>query len=392
MPHEVFVSYSSDDKSTAETVCDALESNGMHCWIASRDILPSTDWGGAIVNAINASRVMVLVYSAKANDSPQIKREVERAVNRGLAVIPFRIEDVPMSPTLEYFMSTPHWLDAFTPPLQDHLDRLVQTTRVILDRTGADVAMAPGGHTRDRESAQPLTTSSEAARDIWHWVTGGKEAPTLAAVLVPRSDVVGTSTLIAACAAALSILAQVRLGPIWLQPPAVLLTGAILGSRAGAVATASYVALGIIGLPVFGPGVSAWTSVNFGAPYVRYGLGYLLGLVAAAFAVGWLSERRLWDRHYASAARLALAGIAIMYLPGFVWLEVAALLLRERSAPAGVLPSIAMLVITVAFLAFALPRAWAAAGAMRRAASESKSVAVSTHAAPTDTTHTGSPR
>ena len=143
MPHDVFVSYASDDKPTADAVCATLESRGVRCWIASRDILPGMDWGGAIVDAISASRVMVVVYSAKANDSPQIKREVERAVNRGLAVIPFRIEDVPMSKTLEFFMSMPHWLDALTPPLQNHLDRLADTTSAILKGAGAVLAQPP---------------------------------------------------------------------------------------------------------------------------------------------------------------------------------------------------------------------------------------------------------
>ena len=80
MPHDVFVSYSSDDKPTADAVCATLENRGIRCWIAPRDILPGVDWGGAIIEAINPTRAMVLVYSAKANDSPQIKREVERAV------------------------------------------------------------------------------------------------------------------------------------------------------------------------------------------------------------------------------------------------------------------------------------------------------------------------
>jgi biotin transporter BioY len=392
MPHDVFVSYSSDDKPTADAVCATLENNGIRCWIAPRDILPGMDWGGAIVDAINASRLMVLVYSAKANDSPQIKREVERAVNRGLSIIPFRIEDVPMSTTLEYFMSMPHWLDALTPPLQDHLDRLATTTRLILERAGAVLATPPGGQTTlPPPPVRPLTTSRDIAQGIGRWVTGGTESPTLAEVFVPRSDKVATTTLIGAGVIAISILAQVRIGPIWLQPLAVLLTGSILGSRGGGLAVTMYVALGIVGVPVFGPGISAWTTVDFGAPYVRYGLGYLVGLTAAAFAVGWLSERRLWDRHRSSAARLALAGIVLMYLPGVVWLEVAALLMRENRGPAGVLPSIPMLVIIVAVLAFGLPRAWAAVTPIQRAASESKSGTVPTQSTPTETTHTDSP-
>ena len=173
MPHDVFVSYSSDDKPTADAVCATLESKGIRCWIAPRDILPGADWGGANVDAINASRVMVLVYSAKANDSPQIKREVERAVNRGLSVIPFRIQDVPMSTTLEYFMSMPHWLDALTPPLQQHLDRLADTTRLILERSGTILAAPPGGQTSTGRPAPPLTTSREIVEGIGRWVTRG---------------------------------------------------------------------------------------------------------------------------------------------------------------------------------------------------------------------------
>lgn len=390
MSHDVFVSYSSDDKPTADAVCATLENKGIRCWIAPRDILPGMDWGGAIVDAIHASRVMVLVYSAKANESPQIKREVERAVNRGLSVIPFRIEDVPMSTTLEYFMSMPHWLDALSPPLQDHLDRLAETTRLILERAGA-VLTPPGRQTTPPPPPRPLTSSRDIAQGIGRWVTGGTESPTLAEVFVPRSDRVATTALIGTGVIAISVLAQVRIGPIWFQPLAVLLTGAILGSRGGSLAAAIYVTVGIIGIPVFGPGVSAWTPVNFGPPYVRYGLGYLVGLIAAAFAVGWLSERRLWDRHRASAARLALAGVALMYLPGVIWLEVAALLAREARGPAGVLPSIPMLLITVAILALGLPRAWAAVAPMQRAASESRSGVVPTPSTPTETTHKGSP-
>ena len=117
-----------------------------------------------------------------------------------------------------------------------------------------------------------------------------------------------------------------------------------------------------------------------------------MGLTAAAFAVGRLSERRSWDRHRASAARLALIGIALMYVLGFVWLEVAALLKRETQAPSGVLPSILMLVITVAVLAFALPRSWVAAASMKRAQSESTSEAVTARATPAETTNTRSPQ
>jgi hypothetical protein len=132
MAHDVFVSHSSKDKTTADAVCAVLESKGIRCWVAPRDIVPGQDWGESIVEAIKGARVMVLVFSTNANNSQQIKREVERAVNKGIPIIPLRIEDVVPTASLEYFLSTPHWLDAFTPPLENHLHYLAQTIRQIL--------------------------------------------------------------------------------------------------------------------------------------------------------------------------------------------------------------------------------------------------------------------
>jgi hypothetical protein len=131
--HDVFISYSSKDKPVADATCATLEAKGIRCWIAPRDIRPGADWGEAIVDAIHEARVFVLVFSRNANDSPQIKREVERAINKGIPVIPLRIENVMPAKALEYFLSTPHWLDAFSPPLEQHLAYLAAVVQSVLD-------------------------------------------------------------------------------------------------------------------------------------------------------------------------------------------------------------------------------------------------------------------
>lgn len=133
MAHDVFISYSSADKPTADATCATLESKGLRCWIAPRDILPGEEWGGAIVRAIANARALVLIFSSRANTSKQIVREVERAVNHGIPVIPLRTENVMPTDSLEYFINTPHWLDAFSPPLQDHLDYLADVLKHIVD-------------------------------------------------------------------------------------------------------------------------------------------------------------------------------------------------------------------------------------------------------------------
>ncbi|MBU4448969.1 MAG: toll/interleukin-1 receptor domain-containing protein, partial [Proteobacteria bacterium] len=134
MAHDVFVSYSVKDKTTADAICAALEANGIRVWIAPRDVMPGSDWGESIIEAIEQSKVMLLVFSANSNASPQIKREIERSVNKGVTVVPFRIDDILPSKTLEYFISTQHWLDAFTPPLEKHLDSLVSILHSIFTK------------------------------------------------------------------------------------------------------------------------------------------------------------------------------------------------------------------------------------------------------------------
>jgi hypothetical protein len=137
MAHDVFVSYAHQDRTVANAVVATLEAHGIRCWIAPRDILPGSDWGEAILDAIKEAHALVLVFSSSSNDLEQIKREVERTVHQGIAVIPFRIEDVLPNKSLEYFISTQHWLDALTPPLEDHLLQLAETISVLLAKKGA---------------------------------------------------------------------------------------------------------------------------------------------------------------------------------------------------------------------------------------------------------------
>jgi hypothetical protein len=137
MRRPVFVSYSQADRDCAFELVAWVEAHGIPAWIAPRDVAPSADWAAEIIDAIAAARVMVLVLSASSNDSPQVRREVERAVNRQVRILPFRIDEVLPSKSLEYFLSAQHWLDAFPPPRAPHYARLCSTLESILGASGA---------------------------------------------------------------------------------------------------------------------------------------------------------------------------------------------------------------------------------------------------------------
>jgi hypothetical protein len=129
MNFDVFISYPHQDKATADAACAALEAEGIRCWIAPRDVAAGAEWASSLIEAIDTCRVMVLIFSASANNSKQIRREVQRAFEREVPVVPFRIENVVPEKSLAYYMGPVHWLDALTRPLEQHLRKLVVSVR-----------------------------------------------------------------------------------------------------------------------------------------------------------------------------------------------------------------------------------------------------------------------
>ena len=167
MAHDVFVSHSSKDKATADAVCAAIESRGVRCWIAPRDVTPGMPYGEAIIDGSRGARVMVLVFSAHANTSEHIQKEVERAVSNGLAIIPFRIENVFPEKSLDFFIGSVHWLDAMTPPLERHLTQLAETVSKLLDRDGRRAAPSGVFQRVDPPVAAAPSQRKPPSRFIW---------------------------------------------------------------------------------------------------------------------------------------------------------------------------------------------------------------------------------
>jgi len=151
--YEVFISYSSKDKRWADAACAVLERDRIRCWVAPRDISPGTEWGAAIISGMDASKMMVLIFSNHANESPQVRREVERAISKGLIVLPFRVEDVKPAGAMEFALSNTHWLDGFTPPLERRLGKLAKSVKDLLANDPGEAAESPAPPVNPRPSA-----------------------------------------------------------------------------------------------------------------------------------------------------------------------------------------------------------------------------------------------
>ena len=130
--HDVFISFAQVDKPVADAACAKLESRNIRCWIAPRDVSPGKNFPEAIVEGISGSRIMVLIFSSHSNKSQHVIRELTTALKKELIIIPFRIEDVEPTKSMEYLIGIPHWLDAINPPLERHLEVLVSTIQKFL--------------------------------------------------------------------------------------------------------------------------------------------------------------------------------------------------------------------------------------------------------------------
>jgi len=148
----VFLSHASADGAMARRVCEQLEQAGLHCWIAPRDIRPARDWSEEILAGIDAAGALVVLVSSASNGSRQVAREVERADDRGIPLLPLRLADVEPSGRLEYFLSGRQWIDAFRPPFAARIDDLVG-------------ALSEGDLARDAAPA-PATGDPEPVADI----------------------------------------------------------------------------------------------------------------------------------------------------------------------------------------------------------------------------------
>ncbi|MCM8746245.1 biotin transporter BioY [Thermomicrobium sp. CFH 73360] len=167
--------------------------------------------------------------------------------------------------------------------------------------------------------------------------------------LLANVALVVAGSLLTALAARVSLPLPFTPVPITGQTFAVLLVGAVLGSRRGAASMALYVAQGLAGLPVFAGG-KAGLAVLLGPTG-----GYLVGFIAAAFVTGWLAERG-WDRQpLATAVAMALGNIAI-YLFGVSWL--AAFVGIERAPLLGLVPFLPGDALKIVLATLALPGAW----------------------------------
>ena len=140
---DCFISYSHQDSQIAQTIQNILEQHNIKCWIDFRNAIPGIDYAKSIVHAIKASKVFVIVLSENSCNSIHIVNEINSAVNAGVILLPFKVDDCELSENLEYYLGRTQWMDASTLPLEEHVLRLVNVIEMHLREKSATTNTAP---------------------------------------------------------------------------------------------------------------------------------------------------------------------------------------------------------------------------------------------------------
>jgi hypothetical protein len=128
------------------------------------------------MGAIDRACVMVLIFSGHANESKQVHREVQRACERGLPVVPFRIENITPEKALAYYMGSVQWLDALTQPFERHLGELARVVQRLLEER-LNTSATEAGSRADMNTVQQTSPLRISIREEGPYVDVPKGGP-----------------------------------------------------------------------------------------------------------------------------------------------------------------------------------------------------------------------
>lgn len=131
MAHDVFISYSSKNKTTADAICHVLEEHEIKCWIAPRDIVGGEKYGDVIEEAIKGCKVFVIIFSEESRISPWVESELNLAFTDRRTIVPFKIDSSVLEGEMRLILNNKHWIEAYPNPELKFKDLIEAVSRSI---------------------------------------------------------------------------------------------------------------------------------------------------------------------------------------------------------------------------------------------------------------------
>lgn len=139
--YDIFISYSSHDKEQVTELCNYLEQHNLRCFVAHRDIPRGVVWARSIVEAIERSRMMIVVFSKSFNESEHVDREIELACEAKMPILSVRLSSDVYTGAKRYYLNNINWIDAFPEPSRVYGDVLHSISCLLGDESEAGAQM-----------------------------------------------------------------------------------------------------------------------------------------------------------------------------------------------------------------------------------------------------------
>lgn len=160
--YDVFISFSFQDSIIAKGLCSFLESNSIRCWLSNREVAIGESFARQIMQAISDSSVFILLCSENCYSSEHCLNEMEMAIRKNKAIIPFMLDDSEMGAEYEYFLSTKHWIkynsDSWQSDILDALNNLL-----------SNIPKASGVKEGQNFSSEIITTDENISEERRGW-------------------------------------------------------------------------------------------------------------------------------------------------------------------------------------------------------------------------------
>lgn len=160
-----FISYSSKNQQTADSVRLLLIDNGISCWMAPYDIPAGSKYAEVINDALEKCSCLVLLLTNAAQESQFVEREVERAITYNKTIIPVQLENVTLNSGFRFYIGNSQIIavpsiDNYT----DEIQKVVSSIRRCLEENN----VSDDKHKVFLESIKvPLEKSREIKSAVW---------------------------------------------------------------------------------------------------------------------------------------------------------------------------------------------------------------------------------
>ena len=178
MNHDVFISYSSKNSTTAQAICHELEDNHIKCWMAPRDIPVGAKYASVIAQAIKSCKTVVLVFSEQSAISPWVESEINIAFSNRKPIVPYKIDAAVLEQYDEFYMmlNNRHWIESY-PDFKTRFVELVEVVARLVDVELAPKAnnVAPKDTAPKKPKATPTPSSAKTYKVGDYYNDGKKE-------------------------------------------------------------------------------------------------------------------------------------------------------------------------------------------------------------------------